>query len=261
MVSPTGERTVSVHTEHELLLKLEKAGLNQALAQKVTDSKDNELAKKVVSLIFNGGFEPSTSQKRAREIMGKNMFGVEEAIKYFGVNPSKQQLAFLADIPFTEETLLACKDTHILVAVFPMSILDIRGKVADIKLSAGQKKFFYEQDWYNKEVFAKDKGELGWKLVRKTPVENSTNKNWDEQQGLLGKEEETPKTQVIVYTIIGHFLNTGEHLFEGVYVRCSDLDSDGNHVYVGFFGADGLYVDRYWGSYRNDNIGVASARK
>ena len=56
-------RTLSVHKEHEVLLKLEAAGLCDELAQKVVDSKDNDLAKKVVRLIQNGGFEPSTSQK------------------------------------------------------------------------------------------------------------------------------------------------------------------------------------------------------
>jgi hypothetical protein len=248
-------RTLSVHKEHEVLLKLEAAGLNDELAQKVIDSKDNDLAKKVVHLISNGGFEPSTSQKRAREIMGKNFFGVVEAIKHFGVNPSKQQLAYLAEVPFTEEQLSSCKDTHVLVAVFPMSILDIRGKV--------ERKLFCSHDdaWYNKQAFAKDKGEVGWQLVHKVPVADSTNKTWNEQQALLSKDEETPKAQVMVYTIVGHFLATDERLFENIYVRCSDLDSDGDRVYVGSFAAKGLNVDSWDGDYRNCYIGRSAARK
>ena len=248
-------RTLSVHKEHEVLLKLEAAGLCDELAQKVVDSKDNDLAKKVVRLISNGGFEPSTSQKRAREIMGKNIFGVEEAIQHFGVNPSKQQTAYLAEVPFSEAVLEVCKNTHVLVAVFPLSILEIRGKV--------DKKLFYshEDAWYNKQAFAKEKGEIGWQLVRKTPVDNSTSKTWNDQQALLSKDDETPKAQVVVYTIIGHFLATGERLFENIYVRCSDLDSDGDRVYVGGFGAEGLGVSSDWGYYRDDGLWLASARK
>ncbi|MCH7529720.1 hypothetical protein IIB50_01230, partial [Patescibacteria group bacterium] len=49
-------RTLSVHKEHEVLLKLETAGLNDELAQRVIDSKGNDLAAKVVRLIENGGF-------------------------------------------------------------------------------------------------------------------------------------------------------------------------------------------------------------
>lgn len=125
MVSHQEERTLSVHKEHELLLRLESAGLVDDLAQRVIDSPENGLAQKIVRLIENGGFEPTTSQKRAREIMGRNFFGVEEAIKHFGVNPSRSQLAALAEIPWSEEVLAACRDTHVLVAVLPLSILEI----------------------------------------------------------------------------------------------------------------------------------------
>jgi hypothetical protein len=247
-------RTLSVHKEHEVLLKLETAGLTDELAQKVIDSKGNDLAAKVVRFIRNGGFEPSTSQKRSREIMAKNFFGVEEAIMHFGVNPSKQQLAALAEVPFTEAVLEECKNTHVLVAVFPLSILEIRGK--DGKLF-----YSHEDAWYNKQAFAKDRGEAAWHLVRKTPVANSTSKTWDEQQALLAKNEETPTARVMTYTIIGHFLATGERLFENIYVRCSDVDSLGDRVDVGYFDSDGLHVHDRWDDHRYDDLGVASARK
>lgn len=94
-------RTLSVHKEHEVLLKLEAAGFTDELAQRVIDSKGNDLATKVVRLVSNGGFEPTTSQKRAREIMGRNYFGVEEAIRHFGVNPSRQQIAGLSEIAWS----------------------------------------------------------------------------------------------------------------------------------------------------------------
>ena len=248
-------RTLSVHKEHEVLLKLEAAGLTDELAQRVIDSKGNNLAAKVVRFISNGGFEATTSQRRSREIMGRNMFGIEEAIKHFGVNPSKQQLAVLADVSFTEATLEQCKETHVLVAVFPLSILEIRGKVTQ-----GQW-LFYDQDWYNKQTFAKEKGETEWKLVRKTPVANSTSKTWPEQQALLVSNEKTPTVCGMVYTIIGHFLATGERLFEKIYVRCSDVASDGDRVGVGGVGSGGLGVDGRWGDVRGGGLGGAPARK
>ena len=247
-------RTLSVHKEHEVLLKLEAVGFTDELAQRVIDSKGNDLAVKVVRLIRNGGFEPTTSQKRAREIMGRNMFGIEEAIQHFGVNPSRQQLDALSEVPFTEAILEECKDTHVLVAVFPLSIFEIRGKVQG-------KGLFYSQDWYNKQAFAKDRGEIEWQLVRKTPIANSTSKTWPDQQALLSENEETPKARVMVYTMIGHFLATGERLLEKIYVRCSDVDSDGHHVAVGVFDSDGLIVNDRWGDDRNVSLGLASARK
>ena len=248
-------RTLSVHKEHEVLLKLETAGLTDELAQRVIDSKGNDLAMKVVRLISNGGYEVTTNHKRAQEIMGRNYFGIEEAIRHFGVNPSRQQLAALSEVPFTEATLEECKNTHILVAVFPLSILEIRGKVP------GSQRLFYNQDWYNRESFAKNRGKTEWHLVRKTPVDNSTSKTWNEQQALLAKNDEAPTARVMVYTIIGHYLATGERLFEQIYVRCSDVDSRGARVYVGGFVSHGLYVNYYWYDHRYDFIGVASARK
>ena len=254
MVSQADGRTISVHLEHEFLLKMEKAGLTGELAAKVVGSKDNELAAKAVRLIQNGGFEPTTSQKRAREIMGKNFFGVEEAIKHFGVNPSRQQLAALSEIPFSEAVLEQCKGTHVLAAVFLLSILEVRGKVQD-------KKLFYNQDWYNNEPFAKDHGEVSWQLVRKTPVEDSFSKDWSEQQALIAKDDEVPTAQVMVYTIIGHFLATGKRLFEKVYVRTSSLCSDGDRVYVGDFGSGGLDVSCDSDDARSVYLGLASVRK
>lgn len=248
------QRTLSVHKEHEVLLKLETAGLNDELAQRVIDSKGNDLAAKVVRLIENGGFESTTSQKRAREIMGKNFFGIEEAIRHFGVNPSKQQTSTLAEVSFTAAMLESHKDTHILVAVFPLSVLDVRK--ADNELF-----YLSSSGWYESEKFAKNKGTVSWQLVRKTLVEDSTNKNWDEQQALLGKDDETPTSQVMVYTIIGHYKATGERLFGNVYVRTSCVRSDDYRVRVGLFASDGLIVYYWWDDLRNSFLGLSSARK
>ena len=248
-------RTLSVHKEHEFLLKLETAGLNDDLAQRVIDSKGNDLATKVVRLIQNGGFEATTSQKRAREIMGKNFFGIEEAIKHFGVNPTRQQLAALSEIPFSEAVLEESKNSHVLVAVFPLSIFEIGGKVKyDLFYS-------HENAWYNRDAFAKKRGEVAWQLVRKIPIDNSTSKNWNEQQLLLGQDEEVPNANVMVYTIIGHFLATGERLFEHIYVRTSSVDLVGYRVSVGLFDSDGLLIGDYWGDDLNVILGVSSARK
>ena len=216
---------------------------------------DSDFVSQVALFARNGGFQSSTSQKCARDIMGRNFFGIEEAIRYFGVNPKKTELATLSEVPFTEEVLESVKDTHVLVVVFPMSILGVRVKVKD---ESGR--LFYDQSWYNKESFAKDKGEVGWQLVRKVPIADSTNKTWNEQQALLGNIEETPKAQVVVYTIIGHFLATGERLFGNGYVRTSSVALDGMHVYVGYFDQLGLRVHN-WRDGLVGDFGVSSARK
>ncbi|MFC1629639.1 hypothetical protein ACFL11_00195 [Patescibacteria group bacterium] len=193
-----------------------------------------------------------TNHARAREIMGKNFFGVEEAIEHFGVNPTEQQLAALSDIPYPEAVLEQLKDAHILVAVFPISVIEIREKV--------DSELFYHMPWYNERPFAKESSEVSWQLVRKTPADDSFLKNWQEQQALIGEEDEVPTAQVMVYTIVAYYLTTGEHLLEHIYVRTSSVDS-GEHVIVGDFVLNGLYINRLWISTRNDHLGVSSARK
>lgn len=51
MESIVSRRILSVHKEHEFLLKLEAAGLGDSEAQAVIASKDNNLAERVINLI------------------------------------------------------------------------------------------------------------------------------------------------------------------------------------------------------------------
>lgn len=256
IASPTPVKVIS--RAGECMRMLMEAGLTFDALQAPID--DPDMRKRLVRFWISGGYEATTTQKAARAIMGKNFFGIEEAVTHFDVRPTRSQLSALAEIPFTEAELREAKDTHVLVAVFPLSILDIRDRVNGKKISNGQR-FFYEQDWYNKQAFAKDRGDVRWQLVRKTPVENSTSKNWQEQQALLSDKDETPKAQVMVYTIVGHFLATGERLFEKIYVRCSDVGSDGDRIHVGNFVFDGLGVYSYWDGLRDGSVAVSSARK
>ncbi len=256
-------RTLSVHQEHEFLRKLETAGLTRSLAQRVIESPSNELATKVVKFIQNGGFESPISQRRAREIMGENMFGVEEAIRHFKVNLTSQQILALAEVPFSEYVLQKTKDTHVLVAILPLSIREILHKVPP-KLFSNRTFEASVFDWKtyvwsDHKSFAEEHGEINWQLVRKTLVNDSTSKNWQEQLALISEEDEVPTAQVLVYTIIGHYLATGELLFKNVYARTASEDSV-CHVCVGYF--DGLHIDSGWSDHDAvSNVGIASAWK
>ena len=231
---------------------------------------------------YNG--QMFTSQKVAREIMGKNYFGVEDAIKHFKINLSKEEIAGLSEVPFSEVTLKKCAKTHILVAVFPLSILEIREGV-----ERGLFKYHdHENAWYNNQAFAGDRGEASWYLVRKTEVPNSTNKNWSEQLALLGenedapsfsvdssdstlknageqqstigRNEEVPSARVMVYTIIGYYLNNDERLFRRMFVHVTDVGPGGNHLLISF-DYDGLNISGIWDDYRFRWIGLAGVHR
>lgn len=193
------------------------------------------------------------SQQTAREIMGSNMLGTLEVERYFGELTDEQREA-LEIIPFSEETLKACTKTHILVADVGLSLLDVRQKA--------RKGLFYSQNWFDNEEFAGRTETACWRLIRKIPVDGSFSKDWSEQNALVdSKIDEIPSARQVVYTTILHFLATGERLFEKVYVRTSDVDSDGNRVSVGDFGVGGLRVGYWLDGRRYGSVGVSSSRK
>lgn len=207
-------------------------------------------------------YVPTKSQARACEIMGRNFFGIEEAIQYLKITPTQSKISTLAEVPFTEEELLEKKDTHMLVAFFPISILEIYKKY--------RKLFFRNSDvwfseWYRRQTFANDRGNTAWRLICKTPIKGSIDKTWREQQMLLAKNEEVPTAQMMVYMIIGHYLVTGGEWLLGndrIRVRCSNLDSCGDRVHIGGFNSGRLDVyGSYPDSIRSKCIGLVPALK
>lgn len=195
-----------------------------------------------------GGQESSTHYFSVRDIMGLNFIGLDldpdvdfdAALRLFQVEIHLRELMHLSMAPFSEEILTTCKHSHISVVVPKLSILDIRDRFASLPLPTGQKKFFYEQNWYRNQAFAQEKSEPKWNLISKFEVDDSTSKiKWS-----------LPEARALVYTILIHFLNTGERLFEKSSVRCSDVDSRGRSVYVGYFDSEGLSISCHPGDRR-----------
>ncbi|HEB01469.1 MAG TPA: hypothetical protein ENI16_00540 [Candidatus Portnoybacteria bacterium] len=241
MESIVSQDRLPIGREHELLISLEAAGLGPEEAQAVIESRNNILATKVVNFIRQHGFEPTTPQRIARHIMGReNFLGVEHAIECFGgVNLTKKQLLKLAEVPYSEATLEQYKDSHVLVAVPPISILDM-------EKSEGKYPFAWRtDDWYKNQPFAKKRGQVGWHLIRKGLVSDSVGKPWSQQKKLLGENEEIPEARVILYTDIG-LQSLAESFFFGELAYCADTASSKNgvfQIFIGYFGLEQLRID------------------
>jgi hypothetical protein len=192
------------------------------------------------------------SPGRARRIMGRNYFGIEEAVRHFGAKPSAQDIATLSEIPFTEETLTKCKDSHILVAALPVSIDDIYAKVGE--------QFFCKGTYcFGGNTVMADRGQASWQLVRKALRPEWDWKTLEEQQALLPKGEQTAPTRTMVYTMVGHCLATGERLFPLQRVRCADLRLSVERWRVGFF-ANGFCIFPGLDDERNGDLSIATIR-
>lgn len=212
---------MSLGLANKLVSSLEKAGLTGEDAQEVVQSKDNFVALRVVRDIKNRGLPSNTTQEQARVIMGLSFFGIPEAMRCFGFTPSQEELDALAEIPFSNEVLETVRETHNLVAVFPISIVEMRSRYGDRFRNWGD---FDEEDFMHSE------GRIGWRLVslREAP---SPNGSWVEQKALLDENLEMLSARVVAYTILVNNHNKGVHLLYSTTLT-SSLLSDGSSVAV-----------------------------
>ena len=145
---------------------------------------------------------PTSTPTEAARIMGRNFHGTDEVEAKFGVNFTAKQHRLLSVVPFSAEVLQACAETHILVAGYALSIIDIHGRATDA---------FYSKTrpWYGEpeQRFAtKTKVTVAWHLVRKSALPDSTSKSWSDQRLLVNVPDTIPPTCLVVYTAILHFL-------------------------------------------------------
>lgn len=203
----------------------------------------------------------TNAEARARAIMGQNFFGIEEAISYFGVHPSPADRAALSEIPWSEQTLEEVKDTHILVAVFPVSILDMKTMHPN---KFNSDRYTRDSQYEDTEAFLRNKGAApSWHLVKREAVKDSLSKTWSQEQTLLGPQEQVPTARVRTYALLGVFLATGKWPFEPYaytsIARCLDVASNGGHVTVGIF--EGIFIRLGWDASAIKGLGLASERK
>lgn len=195
----------------------------------------------------------------ARTILGSDFITPEEVAK---ARPSiaytdEQITALVENLP-SGDALKWCKDHgYALIPAPPsaISLLDVR----EI-----QPTHFYSKTggWYAEQKFAsEDKTSFGWLLIKKTPVWNSTGRDWIEQIKLLSALERVPNAAEMSWFITTYFEVRGIRLFESVYVRTSSLDSSSQCVIVDEFGVKGLYVNGCGDGHRRSLLGVSAGSK
>jgi hypothetical protein len=187
----------------------------------------------------------------AQSILGADFITPEEVTK------ARPSIVYtVAESLPSEDVLKWCKDNGYAVMPAPptaMSTLDVR----EI-----QPAHFYSKTGgcADQKSAREDKTSFGWLAIKKTPVSNSTRKNWNDQNKLLSVFEKVPNAAEMSWFITTYFEVRGIRLFESIYVRTSSLDSDDDHVYVGYFDARGLLVLIWDDDFRDDIIGLSAAR-
>ena len=119
----------------------------------------------------------------ARQVMGQNFLSSQELFEAFDICLTGRELKKVEKIPFSEELLQKCKDTHLLFLGVPHD-----GKMSYLTINhlremfpAGQQPCFrlYSGSWHDKEDFsAIETPELRWYLVRKSILGESRSKSY-----------------------------------------------------------------------------------
>ncbi|MCG2701253.1 hypothetical protein L6267_03745 [Candidatus Parcubacteria bacterium] len=212
----------------ECMRRLMEAGLNFDDFQLPITNK--VARKRIVKAWKSAIYESTKSQKIARAIMGGNYFGIEENMIHFKIKPTKKQLNTLSEVRYSADILEACKDTHLLIATFPMSISDIYSRVDKNTLDV----LCNINDVSNEQGYKviREKCTIRWNLIKKEFVSGSFRKREEDQLELLSEDEKVPRSNLVVYVVIGNYLETKKCLFEYKAGNCSDEDDGGNRMRV-----------------------------
>ncbi len=185
--------------------------------------------------------ERTASIEEVKEIFGKNFIGIEELNKFTKYNlfkiPTKNP-----DIPFSKEYLLDKGNDYVLIYGVsetedsnPLNLIFLRDKFGvnpDVSEPC-----FYNQDWYLKEDFMKQSLEDKWYLIKKTVFDDSRAVLPNELQ----KKYNFPSAILCAYTFFSYWFHTHEILWKHDFVWCSDLDHNGDRIYIGkYIDIDGV---------------------
>lgn len=246
IVNPNPSPEEVVARPRECVRRLLEGGLTFDALQMPID--DPIMCQRLVRYWLAGGREHGTPYKHAKEIMGGNIFGVEEANFCFGVTPSRRIVAYLDEVPWNEEVLQSVKDTHLLIAALPLSVLDIRERLGANIFSDMPPESWV---WYRQEHFAKLTPQVNWRLLKKMPISEARASGC-----------EVPSAAFLIYAVLGHAIAKGERLFEKTSLRCSDLTSGRFDVHISFWDRSWVHITDIHGIpfERRCSISVASVK-
>lgn len=221
---------------------------------------DDLFSLRLAQFAINGGQSLSVSQRFAKTMMGNNFLGIDKAIEHLGASPSLQQNAQLSEVPFSGDILHACRNSHALVAVLPLSIMNLKKIKKVVKA-----RLFYPQDWYESESFARAKGVASWELIRIDPIDKSRNKSWDEQRKMVLQSEYILPARTLIYaTLLSFYATGGTWLLGKNSVRCSDKILDNQLTIGGGRGTPSIFVGsngRDGDNLRSEALCIMTAKK
>ena len=178
---------------------------------------------------------------QARKIMGQNFIGPQELKKIaFQLNLPDPCLRPSPTIPLNPNQLKKIHQDYILILGMPKDKKNNKLTLNTLHSFFGwdpekSEPCFYNQDWYLKEKFAKDKT-LGfkWYLIKKNVEKKSRGKYPEDISKSFKKQENFPSAILTAYVFFAYyFLTKGKIIWKHDFIWCSDKDNNGDRIYTG----------------------------
>ncbi len=182
-----------------------------------------------------------TTIELAREIMSDSFIGPDELQK---CSPSLSLLipSTIPEIPYAEEKLREVKNDYYLILGVSKMTDNKNVTINNLKAIFGKdpdvgEPCFYNQDWYDQEEFINIPLQENWYLIRKGVFEDSRAVMPNE----LMKSLVFPSAVLCTYSFFVIWLSIGEKIWYHDFVWCSDVDHNGDRIYVGkYHDVDGV---------------------
>lgn len=218
-----------------------------------------------------------------KELFKNDFLGIMEIEKFTGRKFSEKEKKQIANM-WTEkikEQNLAREDLERLkkegfMIVLRTSTLIHEGRELMATIENLRKKFkglFHNLSWYNNEKFATDMQNavrMSWAIVKKEILDESRNKNWDEQEKVLqrwAREHKVDSKFVTrrtpaeaAYDIPAYYHARNKHILEKDWDWTGVQSSDGYFTLIGKFGSNGLGVSYVVRGYSSSYLGVCPSR-
>jgi hypothetical protein len=176
-----------------------------------------------------------------KKLFGKNFIGVDE-LAMIASELGIQLPMIVPEIPYTKTELKSHSADCLLILgsekMHDGSFLTLKslrnrfGTKQDVSEPC-----FYNQDWYMKEDFIKIGLKIKWYLIRINIYEDSRSVLPE----ILEKKYKFPMAVLCAYVFFAYWFYTKTILWKYDFVWCSDIDHNGDKIYVGkYIDIDGI---------------------
>lgn len=170
----------------------------------------------------------------AKKIFKNNFIGIEELKPFFSKMGLSLEGVSVPELHYSVDELRELSEAYILI----LGLSDIDGNKLTINMLRGvfgvnpdvSEPCFYNQDWYLKEDFINETLKNKWYLIKKEVLEESRSVQPVE---LLKRNLCFPSAVLCGYTFFANYYANKELLWYHDFIWCSDVDHNGDQIYVG----------------------------